>query len=81
MFMNIGLGLLLIWLMNTGYIVKLILDATPGWFKDETKAEDLVTNFITNTTQAQQQLISSMQKMSAPLLLGGITIVLLSFII
>lgn len=48
MIMQIGAALLMIWLMNWLYVLYKILRYSPNWRDEETAADEIVQNFVTD---------------------------------
>jgi len=49
MFLQIGAALLMIWLLNLGYMVYEIFRHTPNWRDDDVDSDEIVQNFMMNT--------------------------------
>jgi len=57
MILQLGIGMICIWLMNHGYILREVLRSTPNWLDTDINAEQIVQNFIANTPLEQIKLI------------------------
>jgi hypothetical protein len=81
MIMQLGLGMLLLALMNNGYIVREVYKHTPNWRDEDVTSDDLVKNFMTNTPPDRLQLIGMISKANPTLLIGGALCIVLAMVI
>jgi hypothetical protein len=64
MLLQVGLALLVIWIMNIMFILIALLQHTPNWRDKDTESSDLLQNFITNATIVQVQMLQNAIKMN-----------------
>jgi hypothetical protein len=64
MLLQVGLALLVIWIMNLVFIIASLLKHTPDWRDKDTASADLLQNFITNATIVQIQMLQNAVKMN-----------------
>lgn len=62
MLLQIGLALLVIWVMNLMLIIYALLSHTPNW-RERDNSTDLMLNFIANASTVQIQMLHNAVKM------------------
>jgi hypothetical protein len=81
MIMQLGLGALLLALMNIGYIIIEVFKHTPDWRNEDVSSDDVVKNFMTNSPPETLKIIGLMSKANPALIIGGILCIVLAILI
>jgi hypothetical protein len=75
---QIGLALLMIWMMNFAWMIWEVLRCTPDWTDED--AESIAQNFIMNTPSEKLQFIQKVGKFNPWIGLGAVTILIMTMI-
>jgi hypothetical protein len=81
MMLQIGLALLIIWIMNIMFIVYALLKHTPNWRDEDTETMDLLQNFMTNASLPQIQMIQNVIKMNPFFGVGAVVCIIAAMVI
>ncbi len=81
MILQFGAAVLLIWLMNWMWIFYEIIRHTPNWTNKEVDSDEIVQNFMTNSTFEKIEMIQKVGKMNPALGMIGASLLLIAMII
>ena len=75
---QIGMTLLVIWLMNFMWIIWEVLRCTPDWKDEGTDVETIAQNFLMNSSPEKIQFIKNVGEVNPWIGLSAVTVILLA---
>lgn len=79
--MQLGVGMLAIWVINILMIMIEIIKSTPNWTDDDIDADEIVQNFLTNTSLERIEFVQKLAEMLPIFGYGGIVFLLAALIL
>jgi len=81
MITQLGAAFLLIWVGNFFWMIYQIVKHTPNWLDKEVDTDEILSNFVTNTTQEQMENIRTVARLNPMMGLSGVMLLLMGMLI
>ena len=81
MITQMGLAFLTIWICNFFWMIYQVVKHTPNWRDKEIDTDEILSNFVTNTTQEQMENIRTVARLNPMMGVTGVTLLLMGWII
>lgn len=75
-----GIGVLLIWILNWGWLIFEIFRYTPDWSDDNIDSDDIVSNFMKNCPPERFDMFQKVATMNPYMGMAGIAMLIASTI-
>lgn len=74
MFLQMGVGFLLIWILNWSWVIHEVLSYTPGWQNKLGDGDEIMSNFIANAPFERILMIKNIAIMNPLLFITGLVL-------
>lgn len=81
MFLQLGAGLLMIWMFNWLWMLWEILRHTPNWRDSEVDSDEIVQNFMMNTPIERLQMLQKINEINPLMGMSGVFFLLFAMVI
>jgi len=81
MILQLGAALLMIWVLNIGFMVYQVVRHTPNWKDDDVDVDEIAQNFMKNAPLEQIQMIHRIEQMNPFFGYAGVIFLLAAMVI
>jgi hypothetical protein len=81
MIAQLGLAFIVIWAGNLMWMIYQVVRHTPNWRDKDVDINEIMTNFVTNTTQEQLEMIRRVSQVNPMMGMSGVMLLLMAWIL